>query len=444
LATIGLSMIVKNGGEDLRSCLRSVRPLVDQIVIADTGSTNDTVEIAREFGAVVVTCPWTDHYADARNVALAPITTDWVVVLDADEELPVEAIRMIPELLECSDNVGGYTVTFRNYFKDRVTGMLSSLSRENKDTNERAKGALSHAEHKNCRLFRRHPNIYFTGRIHEGVESQILAAGLEYRDSGVDVLHFGYLADESRFAEKQDYYYAITKRAIEEAPNNPHLWLQMGMSEIKVRENVERAVECFEMALKLDQSCHDARVLMGVVHKGKKRYGLAIQAFSALPDEGDLGITKTRALGDLMLSTDQFADAHAMYARAHALLLSNDGEGLVGLKAEIDSKLGYTEVLLGLHEDGLQRLRSAVELSPMLTANHDRLIKACVIVDDGALAADAAEEALKHHVSEAAFVRAAALRLSLQQSKVARTIALSGLQHFPDSDMLQRVQAHSA
>lgn len=444
MATLGLSMIVKNGGEGLRSCLQSVRSLVDQIVIADTGSTDNTVEIAREFGAVVVTCPWTDHYAEARNVALAPITTDWVLVLDADEELPVEATQIIPTLLDCSERVGGYTVTFRNYFKDRITGMLSSLSRENKDTNERAKGALSHAEHKNCRLFRRHPKIYFAGRIHEGVESQILAAGLEYRDSSIDILHFGYLAEESSFAEKQDYYYAITKQALEEAPNNTHLWLQMGMSEIRARKDVERAVECFEMALKLDPSCHDARVLLGVVHKGKKRYGLAIQSFSALPDEGDLGITKTRALGDLMLSTDQFAEAHAMYARAHALLLSNDGEGLVGLRAEIESKLGYTEVLLGSHEAGLQRLRSAVELSPTLIENHDRLIKACVIVDDGALAADAAEEALKHHASEAAFVRAAALRLSLQQSKVAKTIALSGLQHFPNSNVLQRVQAHSA
>jgi glycosyltransferase involved in cell wall biosynthesis len=251
MATIGLSMIVKNGGEGLRSCLRSVCSLVDQIVIADTGSTDNTVEIAREFGAVVVTCPWTDHYAEARNVALAPISTDWVLVLDADEELTVDATLLIPKLLECSESIGGYTVTFRNYFKDRITGMLSSLSRENKDSNERAKGALSHAEHRNCRLFRRHLQIFFTGRIHEGVESQILAAGLKYRDSNIDVLHFGYLAEESRFAAKQDYYYAITKQAIEEAPNNPHLWLQMGMSEIRARKDVETALECFEMALSL-------------------------------------------------------------------------------------------------------------------------------------------------------------------------------------------------
>jgi hypothetical protein len=49
----------------------------------------------------------------------------------------------------------------------------------------------------NCHLFRRDPRIFFTGRIHEGVEQQILAAGLRYRHSGFNILHFGYLADGS-------------------------------------------------------------------------------------------------------------------------------------------------------------------------------------------------------------------------------------------------------
>jgi tetratricopeptide (TPR) repeat protein len=181
-------------------------------------------------------------------------------------------------------------------------------------------------------------------------------------------------------------------------------------------------------------------VLIGVVHKGKKRYALAIQSFWGLPNDGDLGITRSRALGDLMLSTEKFAEAHAMYARAQALLRSDKTEGLLGLKAEINSKLGYTEVLVGSRQAGLQRLRSAIELDPT-PGNYDRFIKSCVIADDGARAAEAAEEALKYHTSEASFVRAAALRLSLQQSKMAREIALSGLQHFPDSEMLQRVQS---
>jgi glycosyltransferase involved in cell wall biosynthesis len=63
-------MIVKNGGKELRACLESVRSLVDQIVIADTRSTDDTVEISREFGVMMVSFPWTDHYAEARNYSV--------------------------------------------------------------------------------------------------------------------------------------------------------------------------------------------------------------------------------------------------------------------------------------------------------------------------------------------------------------------------------------
>jgi hypothetical protein len=163
-----------------------------------------------------------------------------------------------------------------------------------------------------------------------------------------------------------------------------------------------------------------------------------------LPDGGDLGITKARALGDLMLAAEKFAEAHVMYGRARALLLSDETNGLLALKTEIESKLGYTEVLVGLAEAGLQRLRSAIEADPTMAANYDRFIKACVSADDGPRAADAAEEALKHNATEAAYVRAAALRLSLQQSKVARQIAVTGLRRFPNSDMLLRVHASSA
>ena len=82
----------------------SVRGLVDQIIIADTGSTDNMIAVARESGL-------------PRNIALAPMTTDWVLVLDADEELPDETRHGIPGLLRSSDNVAGYLVSFRNYFK---------------------------------------------------------------------------------------------------------------------------------------------------------------------------------------------------------------------------------------------------------------------------------------------------------------------------------------
>lgn len=86
----------------------SVRGLVDQIIIADTGSTDNMIAVARECGLA----PWADHYAEAWNIALAPMTTDWVLVLDADEELPDETRHGIPGLLRSSDDVAGYLFSF--------------------------------------------------------------------------------------------------------------------------------------------------------------------------------------------------------------------------------------------------------------------------------------------------------------------------------------------
>ena len=87
MPTVGLSMIVKNGAQSLGLCLQSVSGMVSQIVVADTGSTDNSADIARQFGATVVSVPWENHFANARNAALALMQTDWVLVLDADEEL---------------------------------------------------------------------------------------------------------------------------------------------------------------------------------------------------------------------------------------------------------------------------------------------------------------------------------------------------------------------
>jgi glycosyltransferase involved in cell wall biosynthesis len=73
--TLGLSMIAKNEAHTLRACLESVQGVVSQIVVADTGSTDNTCGIARELGATVISVPWENDFAKARNAALAAIQT---------------------------------------------------------------------------------------------------------------------------------------------------------------------------------------------------------------------------------------------------------------------------------------------------------------------------------------------------------------------------------
>src|SRR4051812_11925913 len=83
--TLSLCMIVKNESQWLRQALTSVKDLVDEIIIVDTGSEDSTVEIAKSFGAKIFSIPWENDFSKARNYSLEQATSDWILVLDADE-----------------------------------------------------------------------------------------------------------------------------------------------------------------------------------------------------------------------------------------------------------------------------------------------------------------------------------------------------------------------
>ncbi|MDO5101600.1 MAG: glycosyltransferase family 2 protein [Lautropia sp.] len=87
MKTIALTMIVKNEERSLARCLQSVRPWVDQMIVLDTGSTDQTMAIARAEGAEVHQRRWTHDFSAARNAALALSQADWNLILDADEWL---------------------------------------------------------------------------------------------------------------------------------------------------------------------------------------------------------------------------------------------------------------------------------------------------------------------------------------------------------------------
>jgi hypothetical protein len=80
-------LIVRDEEHTLGRCLSSLAGLADEIVVVDTGSTDATVEIARSFGCRVFTQPWTDDFSYHRNYSLDQATGQWLLILDADEEI---------------------------------------------------------------------------------------------------------------------------------------------------------------------------------------------------------------------------------------------------------------------------------------------------------------------------------------------------------------------
>lgn len=87
MISISLCMIVKNEEKTLRNCLDSVKEVVDEIIIVDTGSEDKTVEIAQEFTDKVYFYEWKDDFASARNFSFSKATKDFILWLDADDIL---------------------------------------------------------------------------------------------------------------------------------------------------------------------------------------------------------------------------------------------------------------------------------------------------------------------------------------------------------------------
>lgn len=432
MPTLGLSMIVKNESHTIRACLESVRHVVSQIVIADTGCTDNTCEIAREFGATIVSFPWQDHYAKARNAAIEPLRTDWILVLDADEEVDRETSRNIPRLLKAVPEIGAFATPIRNYVKSRSNRGWDRLAVENDGRHERAKDSPSFFVHEYCRLFRRRPDIYFTGRLHELVEPQLAAAGLKSGKANFFIHHFGQLESPAEKAEKAVYYHDLLRRKVEEEPNDPNGWVQLGLQEYERFNNQEEALRCLHRALELEPRAAEAWLFLAMIFVDTGRYSEALKALDRDTRNGPSNALREQVRGDALHSLDQLEAARLAYRRAIKI---------AGHDPMIEGKLGYVEVKMGFHTAGLAKLVRAAQTAPRLFAVQDRLMKAYIITSNLTQAAVVAEQLAETEGHPRLFLRAASLYSALRDWGGCLRTLERGVSAFPDSvDLKQAYQ----
>lgn len=228
--TLGLAMIVRDEQESLRRCLASVASIVDQMVVVDTGSRDGTASVARDAGAVVVRHEWQNDFAAARNVALEHVTTDWVLVLDADEQLAPSSGPLIRRAIK-NPLVDGFLLDILNFTGDVTIS-----------------GAASHA---NVRLFRRLPGVRYEGALHEQVAHSLLRAGGVIRPlPGAVILHYGYLGSTVEGYDKKRRNLEIVRRQAEEDPKNPFVHFNLAVEYMR-QDDRPRAIKVFQRAFRL-------------------------------------------------------------------------------------------------------------------------------------------------------------------------------------------------
>jgi glycosyltransferase involved in cell wall biosynthesis len=219
---LAATLIVRDEAAVLDACLGSIRDVVDEIVVVDTGSRDESVAIAERHGARVHRHPWSGDFAEARNEALRLASSDWILYIDADERLAPVGRDAVEALL-----TGAPEVAFRVLLKPdaRSTPYLE------------------------YRLWRHDPRIRFVGTIHEKVVPAIHAVSeADGRPIGrCDLLleHVGYEGDQTH---KHRRNLPLLRRQLEVEPDNlfnlHHLArVLLGLGEDDEAERVlERAV----------------------------------------------------------------------------------------------------------------------------------------------------------------------------------------------------------
>lgn len=198
MATISACMIVKNEEDCLERCLISIRPLVDEIVLVDTGSTDKTKEIAEKYGCKIFDHPWENSFSIARNQAFSHATSDWCLIVDADEEIPKSEHVRIKNII--ADNVGNLGDADCYFF--RVRNIMESSG--------------NYSVMPSIRLVRNHIGAYYTSVVH----NQMVNYG-KHDNLTVVVLHYGYdgIAKEKK-EKKIVRTFDLLQESIKNEPEN--------------------------------------------------------------------------------------------------------------------------------------------------------------------------------------------------------------------------------
>ena len=199
---LSAALIVRDESAVLDDCLASIRHVADEIVVVDTGSTDDSRQIAARHGARVFDVPWREDFAAARNEALERARGRFVLYIDADERLcPVDRAHV--DGLLADESVTCYTVLFRPQ--------------------------IGYTRYREYRIWRNDPRIRFRGVIHETMLPAIrdVAAqdGGRIADSDLAIDHVGYEGDQGR---KHRRNLPLLRARVARDPEHVFSWHHLG------------------------------------------------------------------------------------------------------------------------------------------------------------------------------------------------------------------------
>jgi tetratricopeptide (TPR) repeat protein len=301
--SISACMIVKDEEAFLPRCLASIHDLADEIVLVDTGSSDRTMEIAREFGCRIYQFSWNGDFSAARNESLRHASGEWIFVIDADEEVPADTSRKIRSYL---DNPQLEIISLSVYNKSLETGRVSSFL-------------------PSVRLFRRSLALTYQGIVHNRLT---LPSNVPVTRCDIRLYHYGYDHSREKLENKKARSRQLLERQLQENPED--VFANFNMAQLlrsldgtadeatcrRIIEHAQRVVNSPQP----DSTGYAGYRIMALVHLAialctLKRYDEAEQycaeALVAKPDYVDAMLV----LGNVNLAAGKLPQARDAYTR---------------------------------------------------------------------------------------------------------------------------------
>ena len=411
--SISLCMVVRNEGDYLEDCLEHISPWVRELIVVDTGSSDDTPAIAKRGGARVFSFPWNNDFSAARNFSLRQANEPWILVLDADERLALRDAEKLSSLLRSASAPSAFSFLQRNYLNGSGQLTWDQSWQANTHQYEEGRSYAGYIDIAVARLFPRHPQIGFRGCVHESVEGDLAAGGIPLKPSGLVLHHYGQVRDSARMRSKMQLYLELGMTKLEQEPVSARAHFELGIQRQALRQYAE-AIPHFLAAVDHDASFAIADLYIGICHSRLEQYGPASQHLKKARQSFPASAELECELGLLDLKQGRTQAAATWFERVlrrqpkHVASLS-----YLGALRTNQSKLG----------EGIALLEKALEIDPTHTDSWVNLGVALQQSRQAERARQCFEKALELKPDDAEIVR----RLALAAAGTGRLAESTGL-----------------
>ncbi len=346
--SVSLCMIVKNEEENLARCLNSVKDLIDEIILVDTGSTDRTLSIAQRYGAKIYRRAWNDSFSEARNYSLSQADGTWILVMDADDELEPADRGALAELFQKenspSDVYGCKTLCYSGEQADCCNLLVTTT----------------------VRLIRNGRGYFYRGRVHEQLEGP----GGPPRISATDIhfYHYGYLSAQIKKKEKHRRNLALIRMELKDHPRNGFMLFNLG-NEFLALGKAEDALNCYRASYRALEPTegYGSMLLTRMIlccdqlHLGKEMHLCLCEGLRLYPDLPDFEYLK----GCALQRSGKLLSAIRAYRNCIRMGPPPDGNSLYGVSTfKAHDRLAVLYARLGEWKLALRHCRKAIRFNP--------------------------------------------------------------------------------